>query len=155
MKMKQLCIILQLFIVSSICSCNQSINKRDFIDHSMNEFSKYFEPNNVFMIIECTEAKHVIKIHVESTNRKRNFLGNFYTYCIKKNNCIDIIVNDNCIDIVKLTKKELKAYSDIIEKDTIYGSTGDDSLTDYKFIFILYDIQSNKILKTEKFNNQW
>lgn len=46
---------------------------KDFIDHSMHEFSKHFKPNNVFMIIECTDQKNIINILVESTKDKTEF----------------------------------------------------------------------------------
>jgi len=154
MKMKQLSVILLFFFVSIVCSCTQSNNKHDFIDYSIDELSKYFEPTNVFMIIECVDYKGVIRIHMESRKRKISFIGDFYTYCFSKDKCVDIIVNDNCIDIIKLTNKKLETYTGIKDSDTIYRHTGDDNLTEYKFITILYDTQNNKILNIETYNKE-
>lgn len=45
------------------------------------------------MIIECTDVRHIIKILVESTKGKTEFLGDFNTYCYNKKNRNEISIN--------------------------------------------------------------
>ena len=154
MKGKQLIITL-FFVISIFSSCVNNPKEPDFIDNSIEEFAQYFKPKNVFMIVYCTDEEEVLKIHVESRERKVDFIGGFYTYCLSKNNCIDILLNGNCIDLTKLTNKRLEQNFDFPEKDTIYSHTGDNTLTEFKFISILYDVQSNKILRTLTYDEEW
>lgn len=44
----------------------------------------------------------------------------------------------------------MKVYSDVIEKDTIYSHTGDDNLSEFKYVLIYYNIKSSEILSVEK-----
>ncbi len=141
------------FISGFIFGCSQTKTEVDFIDKSMKEFSKYFESNNVFMLVYCTDNESIINIHVEARNRKVNFTEN-YIYCDTNNKCVDIVVVDNCLEIKNLIHKNLEKNIDAVENDTIYSHTGDDSLSEYRFISIRYDVKNNKVLATKTYDRE-
>ena len=146
MKKKLYSIILILISINLLLGCSK--NNNDIIDLSLKELENYYRLDETYIIIECSNNE-IIKILVETRRNKVN-LSYGYTFKTRDNGSVDVLVVDNCIDIFKYTNKKFKMIQPIQYSDSLATNTGDDNLSEFRYVLINFDLKNNKILSVEK-----
>jgi len=146
MKKKLYSIVLLFIGVNLLLGCSK--NNIDIIDLSLKELENYYRLDETYIIIECSNNE-IIKILVE-TRRKKVNLSYGYTFKTRDNGSVDVLVVDNCIDIFKYTNKKFKIIQPIQYSDSLATNTGDDNLSEFRYVLINFDLKNNKILSVEK-----
>ena len=146
MKKKLYSIILLLISINLLLGCSK--NNNDIIDLSLKELENYYRLDETYIIIECSNNE-IIKILVETRRNKVN-LSYGYTFKTRDNGSVDVLVVDNCIDIFKYTNKKFKMIQPIQYSDSLATNTGDDNLSEFRYVLINFDLKNNKILSVEK-----
>src|SRR5690606_2716091 len=137
-----------LFYITFLLVLGCKPKEKDLIDMALGELEKYHKIEMPFIIIECAE-NDIIKVMAETRKRGPGFFGD-YRFKISKDKYIDVLVYDNCIDILKFSNKDYEVIKPVTFSLEEATQTGDESLSEFKYVLIKYNIKTREIVSVEK-----